>query len=57
MVLIWSRSARWPIWALFAAAFLVIVAAPLAVLVAAALATEWNDVLPGGFTVAHLGPP
>ncbi|NIL59388.1 ABC transporter permease [Salinispora arenicola] len=55
MVLIWSRSARWPVWALFAAVFLVIVVAPLAVLVAAALAAEWNDVLPGAFTTAHLG--
>lgn len=54
-MLIWSRSARWPVWALFAAVFLVIVVAPLAVLVAAALAAEWNDVLPGAFTTAHLG--
>lgn len=53
-MLIWSRSGRWSVWAVFAVLFTVIVIAPGAVLIAAAVAPSWNGVLPSGITADHL---
>jgi 2-aminoethylphosphonate transport system permease protein len=52
-MLVWSRSGRFLIW-LFAAVLIgIIFIAPLAVILAASFAQQWNGVLPTGFTFEH----
>jgi 2-aminoethylphosphonate transport system permease protein len=53
-VLVWSRSGRAAVWALFAVCFLVVFVAPLAVVLLAAVAGRWNAVLPSHLTAGHL---
>jgi 2-aminoethylphosphonate transport system permease protein len=53
-VLLWSRSARRWAWLAFGVVFAVVVLAPLAILVLAALAGSWRGVLPTGYTADHL---
>lgn len=54
-MLVWSRGGRALLWTIFALVFVPVVLAPLAVLVLAAFAGEWNGVLPGSYTGAHFG--
>ena len=52
-MLVWSRSGRFIVWLLAALLIGVIFIAPLAVILAASLATQWNGVFPTGFTFEH----
>ena len=52
-MLVWSRSGRFIVWLLAALLIGVIFIAPLAVILAASLAKQWNGVLPTGFTLEH----
>src|ERR1700730_8910919 len=52
-MLVWSRSGRFILWLLAALVIGVIFIAPLAVILAASLARQWNGVLPTGFTFEH----
>ncbi len=54
-MLVWSKQARFAVWAAFAMVFGVIYAAPVAIIVLASLAGQWNDVLPSHFTFANFG--
>ena len=49
----WSRSGRFIVWLLAALLIGVIFILPLAVILAASLARQWNGVLPTGFTLEH----
>ena len=53
-MLVWSRSGRRAVLAVLAVVLLVVIVAPLATVLLAALATEWNGVLPAGPTGARL---
>jgi 2-aminoethylphosphonate transport system permease protein len=53
-VLVWSRSGRLAVWGLFALVFVPVVLGPLAILVLAAFAGDWNSVLPGSWTTQHI---
>ncbi|QPC94394.1 ABC transporter permease subunit [Mesorhizobium sp. INR15] len=52
-MLVWSRSGRMVLWALFALLFGVLFLAPLAVILLSSLADQWNGVLPNGLTTEH----
>jgi 2-aminoethylphosphonate transport system permease protein len=52
-MLVWSPSGRFVVWLLAALLIGVIFIAPLAVILAASLAKQWNGVLPTGFTLEH----
>ncbi len=52
-MLVWSRSGRFVIWLLAALLIGILFIAPLAVILAASLAKQWNGVLPTGFTLEH----
>ena len=52
-MLVWSRSGRSVIWLIAALLIGVLFIAPLAVILAASLARQWNGVLPTGFTFEH----
>jgi 2-aminoethylphosphonate transport system permease protein len=52
-VLIWSRSGRALAWGGAALVGGIVFAAPLAVIVVASFARQWNGVLPDGFTLEH----
>src|ERR1700727_4000373 len=52
-MLVWSRSGRFIVWLLAAFPLGVIFIAPLAVILAASLAKQWNGVFPTGFTFEH----
>ncbi|MGC2784109.1 MAG: ABC transporter permease subunit [Roseiarcus sp.] len=52
-MLVWSRSGRFVVWLVAALLIGVIFLAPLAVILAASLARQWNGVLPTGFTFEH----
>ena len=52
-MLVWSRSGRFMVWLVAALLIGVIFLAPLAVILAASLAEQWNGVLPTGFTFEH----
>ena len=52
-MLVWSRSARFIVWLLAALLIGIIFIAPLAVILAASLAKQWNGVFPTGFTLEH----
>lgn len=54
-MLVWSRSGRLVLWALFALVFGVLFLAPLAVILLSSLAGQWNGVLPSSLTTAHYG--
>ena len=54
-MLVWSRAGRLAIWAVAAVLLGVIFLAPLAVILVASLAEQWNGVLPQGLTLAHYG--
>src|SRR5271163_641590 len=50
-MLVWSRSGRFIVWLLAALLIGIIFIAPLAVILAASLAQQWNGVFPTGFTL------
>ncbi|MEU8133585.1 ABC transporter permease [Streptodolium elevatio] len=52
-MLVWSRSGRLFVWALFAVVFVPVILGPLAILVVAAFAGDWNSVLPATWTTAN----
>jgi 2-aminoethylphosphonate transport system permease protein len=52
-MLVWSRPGRIAVWSLAAVLIGVVFIAPLAVILAASLADQWNGVLPSGFTFEH----
>jgi 2-aminoethylphosphonate transport system permease protein len=52
-MLVWSRSGRFLVWLVAALLIGVIFIAPLAVILTASLAQQWNGVLPTGFTFEH----
>jgi 2-aminoethylphosphonate transport system permease protein len=52
-MLVWSRSGRFIIWLIAALLIGVIFVAPLAVILAASLARQWNGILPTGLTFEH----
>ncbi|MDX8502156.1 ABC transporter permease subunit [Mesorhizobium sp. VK4C] len=52
-MLVWSRSGRILIWAVFALLFGVLFLAPLAVILISSLAGQWNGVLPSSLTLEH----
>ena len=52
-MLVWSRSGRFIVWLLAALLIGIIFIAPLAVILAASLAKQWNGVFPTGFTLEH----
>jgi 2-aminoethylphosphonate transport system permease protein len=52
-MLVWSRSGRFVVWLLAALLIGILFIAPLAVILAASLAKQWNGVLPTGFTLEH----
>src|ERR1700735_5226915 len=52
-MLVWSRPGRFLVWLVAALLIGVIFIAPLAVILAASLARQWNGVLPTGFTLEH----
>ena len=52
-MLVWSRSGRFAVWLVAFLLIGVIFIAPLAVILAASIAQEWNGVLPSGFTFEH----
>ena len=52
-MLVWSRSGRFLVWTFAAILIGAIFIAPLAVILAASLAAQWNGALPSGFTFEH----
>jgi len=52
-MLVWSRSGRITVWAVAALLIGVVFVAPLAVILAASFAGQWNGALPSGFTLEH----
>src|SRR5580693_2479547 len=52
-MLVWSRPGRFLVWLVAALLIGVIFIAPLAVILTASLAQQWNGVLPTGFTFEH----
>lgn len=52
-MLVWSRSGRMAVWSLAALIIGIIFVAPLAVILAASFANQWNGALPTGFTLDH----
>ncbi len=52
-MLVWSRSGRLIVWLLAALLIGILFIAPLAVILAASVARQWNGVLPTGFTLEH----
>jgi 2-aminoethylphosphonate transport system permease protein len=52
-VLVWSRSGRAFVWALFAVVFVPVILGPLAILGIAAFAGDWNSVLPATWTTEN----
>ena len=52
-MLVWSRSGRFLVWLVAALLIGIIFIAPLAVILTASLAQQWNGVLPTGFTFEH----
>src|SRR5277367_6257156 len=52
-MLVWSRSGRFIVWLLAALLIGIIFIVPLAVILAASLAKQWNGVFPTGFTLEH----
>ncbi|HXZ16874.1 MAG TPA: ABC transporter permease subunit [Roseiarcus sp.] len=52
-MLVWSRSGRFLVWAIAALIIGVVYIAPLAVILAASFADQWNGALPSGFTFDH----
>ncbi len=54
-MLVWSRSGRIVIWAIFALLLGILFLAPLAVILMASFAGQWNGVLPTGFILENYG--
>ncbi|RBP04188.1 2-aminoethylphosphonate transport system permease protein [Roseiarcus fermentans] len=52
-MLVWSRSGRFLVWTVAALLIGVVFLAPLAVILAASFAAQWNGALPSGFTLEH----
>jgi len=52
-MLVWSSAGRWLAWGIAAALIGIVYVAPLAVILAASFAGQWNDVLPSLPTVKH----
>ena len=52
-MLVWSRSGRLAVWSVAALIVGIVFVAPLAVILAASFAGQWNGVLPSGFTLEH----
>lgn len=52
-MLVWSRSGRLALWTLAAVLFAILFIAPLAVILAASFARQWNGILPTGVTLGH----
>jgi len=52
-MLVWSRTGRFIVWLIAALLIGILFIAPLAVILAASLARQWNGVLPTGFTFEH----
>ena len=52
-MLVWSRSGRWLAWGFAALLIGSVYVAPLAIILAASFAGQWNDVLPSLPTVEH----
>jgi 2-aminoethylphosphonate transport system permease protein len=52
-VLIWSRRGRFAVWSIAALLIAIVFVAPLAVILAASFARQWNGALPSGFTFEH----
>jgi 2-aminoethylphosphonate transport system permease protein len=52
-MLVWSRSGRMAVWLVAAALIGILFVAPLAVIVMASFAQQWNSVLPSGLTFEH----
>ena len=52
-MLVWSSSGRFLVWAIAALIIGVVYIAPLAVILAASFADQWNGALPSGFTFDH----
>jgi 2-aminoethylphosphonate transport system permease protein len=52
-MLVWSRSGKLAVWGFAALLVGVAFLAPLAVILAASFAGQWNGVLPSGFTFEH----
>jgi 2-aminoethylphosphonate transport system permease protein len=53
-MLVWSRSGKALTWALFAVVFAPVILGPLAILLIAAFAGDWNGVLPQSWTTGNL---
>ena len=54
-MLVWSRSGRMVIWAVGALLLAVLFLAPLAVILMASFAVQWNGVMPSGVTLQNYG--
>src|SRR5260370_38649832 len=52
-MLVWSRRGRFAVWSVAALLIAIGFAAPLAVILAASFASQWNGGLPTGFTFEH----
>jgi 2-aminoethylphosphonate transport system permease protein len=52
-MLVWSNTGRWLAWAVAAALIGIVYIAPLAIILAASFAGQWNDVLPSQPTIEH----
>ena len=52
-MLVWSRSGKLAVWSFAALLVGIVFLAPLAVILAASFAGQWNGVLPSGFTFEH----
>ncbi len=52
-MLVWSRSGKLAVWSFAALLVGIVFLAPLAVILAASFAAQWNGVLPTGFTFEH----
>ncbi|WP_349256468.1 ABC transporter permease subunit [Aliidongia sp.] len=52
-MLVWSRSGRWLAWGFAALLIGIVYVAPLAIILAASFAGQWNDALPSLPTVKH----
>ena len=52
-MLVWSRSGRFVVWIVAALLIGFVYLAPLAVILAASFASQWNGALPTGFTFEH----
>lgn len=52
-MLVWSRSGRVMVWTFAALLLGVLFAAPLAIILAASFARQWNGVMPRGFTLGN----